>query len=629
MSKENHVFQAEVQQLLQLMIHSLYSNREIFLRELISNAADACDKLRFEALANPGLYENQQRLAIRITPNPERRTVTIADSGIGMNREEIIANLGTIAKSGTKEFLQKLSSEEAKNSQLIGQFGVGFYSAFTVAERVEVFSRRAGTLPEQGVHWVSDGLGTYSVADFNKIQRGTEIVLHLKEDAAEFAEDWRLRSLIHRYSEHLPWPIEMPSLEEKEREKGEYETVNQTQALWTRPKNELSAEDYQEFYEQNFYDYQKPLTWLHQRVEGKLEYTLLLFIPSHKPVDLFHQDSKRGIKLYVQRVFISEEKELLPRFLRFVHGLIDSNDLPLNVSREMLQSNKILEQIRQSAIKRVLELLKQTKEQDNDKYQAFYQDFGVVLKEGLIEDPSQREAIADLLYFQVSKPDGSIEKMALSDYLATLPAGQEKVYYLSSENINLAKVSPHLEAFRSQGLSVLLLTDAVDEFIFAQLSSLKGKTWQSIAKGELPELKEKSEEKTETSQEAEQAESLKTRLGELLKEKVKEVRISKHLVQAPARIVLEQYEVAPHLQGLLKQSGQAVAASKPILEVNMQHIWLKKLATAEANQQDDWAELVFGYAWLADGGQLSDGAAFVKALQNVLSDLELGRLSKI
>lgn len=623
MSKENHVFQAEVQQLLQLMIHALYSNREIFLRELISNAADACDKLRFEALANPGLYENQQRLAIRITVNPEARTVTIADSGIGMNREEIIANLGTIAKSGTKEFLQKLSSDEAKNSQLIGQFGVGFYSAFTVAERVEVFSRRAGTLPEQGVHWHSDGLGSYSVDNFNKIERGTEIVLHLKEDAVEFAEDWRIRSLIHRYSEHLSWPIEMLSLDEKEREKGEFETVNQTQALWTRPKSDLTTEEYQEFYEQNFYDYQKPLTWLHQKVEGKLEYTLLLFIPSHKPMDLFHQDSKRGIKLYVQRVFISEEKELLPRFLRFVHGLIDANDLPLNVSREMLQSNKILEQIRQSAIKRVLELLKQTKEQDNDKYQAFYRDFGVVLKEGLIEDASQRDAIADLLYFSVSKPDGSIEKMALTDYLATLAEGQEKVYYLSSENISLAKISPHLEAFRSQGLSVLLLTDAVDEFIFAQLSTLKGKTWQSIAKGELPELKEKTEEKSEVASEAvDQAETLKKRLAELLTEKVKEVRISKYLVQAPARIVMEQYEVAPHLQGLLKQSGQAVTAAKPILEVNKNHPWLKRFLSVETAQQAAWAELLFGYAWLADGGQLADGASFVKALQNVLDDIK-------
>ncbi len=622
MSKENHVFQAEVQQLLQLMIHSLYSNREIFLRELISNAADACDKLRFEALANPGLYENQQRLAIRITCNPERRTVTIEDSGIGMNREEIIANLGTIAKSGTKEFLQKLGSDEAKNSQLIGQFGVGFYSAFTVAERVEVFSRRAGTLPEQGVHWLSEGLGSYSVDNFSKIKRGTEVVLHLKEDAAEFAEDWRLRSLIHRYSEHLSWPIEMLSLDEPEREKEEFETVNQTQALWTRAKSELTTEEYQEFYEQNFYDYQKPLTWLHQKVEGKLEYTLLLFIPSHKPMDLFQQESKRGIKLYVQRVFISEEKELLPRFLRFVHGLIDANDLPLNVSREMLQSNKVLEQIRQSAIKRVLELLNQTKEQDNDKYQAFYRDFGVVLKEGLLEDLSQREAIADLLYFSVSKPDGSIEKIALNDYLATLPEGQDKVYYLSSENINLAKVSPHLEAFRSQGLSVLLLTDTVDEFIFAQLSTLKGKTWQSIAKGELPELKEKTDEKIETSpEETDQAESLKQRLLELLKEKVKEVRISKHLVQAPARIVMEQYEVAPHLQSLLKQSGQAIAA-KPILEVNKNHAWLKRFLSVEAAQQVAWAEMLFGYAWLADGGQLADGAAFVQALQNVLDDIE-------
>ncbi len=619
--KETLGFQTEVRQLLNLMIHSLYSNKEIFLRELISNASDAIDKLRFEALADEALYDGDSDLKIHVSYDKTARTVTVSDNGIGMTRAEVIAHIGTIAKSGTKAFLEKLSGDQAKDAHLIGQFGVGFYSSFIVADRVTLITRRAGLDAEHGVRWESAGEGDYSIETVTKAARGTEVILHLRPDEDEFLDGYRLRTIIRKYSDHITAPILMPR--EGKDASGE-ETVNRASALWTRPKSEISADEYHEFYKHVAHDFENPLAHIHSRVEGKQEYTLLLYIPSRAPFDLWERDSRHGIKLYVRRVFIMEDAQhLMPRYLRFVRGIIDSNDLPLNISREILQGSKTVDAIRAAAVKRVLDLLENMALSEAEKYATLWKEFGRVLKEGLVEDYANRERIAKLLRFASTHKDTDAQDVSFADYIARMKEGQETLYYLTAESFNAAKHSPHLELLRQKGIEALLMYEPVDEWVVTHLPEFEGKQLQSVAKGELD--LGKIEDASGTGQQkkiADEFQGVTERIKTALGDRVKEVRVSRRLTTSPACLVSEAHDMGAHLERLLKAAGQTVPSSKPILEINAEHPLVARIARETHHDHfTDWAHILFDQAQLSEGAQLEDPAAFVRRLNQRLVEL--------
>ena len=620
-NKENLQFQTEVNQLLHLMIHSLYSNKEIFLRELISNGSDACDKLRFEAIGNEGLYENDSDLHIEVDYDSEAGTITVRDNGIGMTRDEVISNIGTIARSGTKDFLSKLTGDQIKDAHLIGQFGVGFYSAFIVADKVTLTTRKAGMQASEGVRWESDAQSGYTLEMMDKPARGSEIVLHLKEDEKLLADGWRLRSIIRQYSDHIPLPIKMRKTEEG-KQTDEWEVVNKANALWTMPKSEISDEQYQEFYKYVSHDWEDALAWSHNRVEGKYEYTSLLYIPSKAPFDLFDRDSHHGLKLYVQRVFIMEDKEykLMPRYMRFVRGVLDSNDLPLNVSREILQGNKIIENMKNGSVKKVLGLLESIAADNADKYATFWKEFGKVLKEGPGEDFANREQIAKLLRFSSTLDDSAEQKVALADYIARMKEGQDKIYYITADTHTAAKNSPHLEVFRKRGIEVLLLSDRVDEWLVQHLMEFEGKSLQSVAKGDLDLSKMETEEEKQEQEKIEQeAKNIVEHIKQALGEKVEEVRVSHRLTNSPACIVLNNQDMALYMQQLLKQAGHDMPTTKPILEVNPTHPLLARMqAETDDERFAEWSSVLLDQAILAEGGQLEDPAGFVNRLNRLM-----------
>jgi molecular chaperone HtpG len=623
--RETRGFQAEVKQLLHLMIHSLYSNREIFLRELISNASDACDKLRFEALHSPGLFGDDADLKIRIDYDREARTLTVADNGVGMSREEAITNLGTIAKSGTREFFSQLTGDQQKDAHLIGQFGVGFYSSFIVADKVTVLTRRAGLSAAEGVRWESDGGGDFVVEAAEKAARGTQITLHLREGQEDLLDGTRLRGIIRKYSDHIVQPILMPKEEWKEGKKeklAETETVNQASALWARAKSDITDEQYKEFYKHVGHDFEDPLAWTHARVEGKTEYTHLLYLPSRAPFDLWDRNARHGVKLYVRRVFIMDDAEqLLPVYLRFVRGVVDSNDLPLNVSREILQESKDIEAIRAGCTRKILGLLEGLAKDEKDKYAEFWKQFGRVLKEGVGEDFANKEKIAALLRFASTQADTADETVSLADYVARMKTGQDKIYYVTADSFNAAKNSPHLEVFRKKGIEVLLLADRVDEWVVSHLTEFEGKALVSVAKGglDLGGLEDESERKA-VEQEAAEMKDLVARIKASLGERVKEVRVTHRLTESPACLVADEHDVSGNLARLLKAAGQGVPTSKPILEINPKHPVVQKLNGEEA-RFDDWAAVLFDQALLAEGGQLDDPAGFVKRINALMMDL--------
>ena len=623
--KETLGFQAEVQQLLRLVAHSLYSHKEVFLRELISNASDACDKLRFEALTDSALYESDPELKIRVSFDKDARTITVADNGIGMDRQEVIDNIGTIARSGTRQFMQKLTGDQAKDANLIGQFGVGFYSSFIVADKVVLFTRRAGMSAEHGVRWESNGEGEYTLETVDKPTRGTEVILYLREDEAELLNEWQLRSIITKYSDHITLPVIMPvqkfSEDKDAPPKIEDERINQAAALWARPKQEITEEEYKEFYKHVGHDFEEPLTWTHSRVEGKLEYTSLLFIPGRAPFDLWDRDQRHGVKLYVQRVFIMDDAEhLMPRYLRFVRGVIDSNDLPLNISREILQNSKVVDGIRAGSVKKVLGLLEDIAANDAEKYGKFWREFGRALKEGPAEDYGNREQIAKLLRFASTHTDSAEQTVSLTDYIGRMKEGQDKIYYITGESFAAAKNSPHLEIFRKKGLEVLLLTDRVDEWLMSHLNEFEGKPFQSVAKGALDLDKIASEEEKQEQKQAEdQFKDLLARVKEVLGDQVKEVRISSRLTDSPACLVVDEHALSAHLERLLRDAGQSVPTSKPYLELNPHHPLVARLqGETDTGRFGDLTHLLFEQAMLAEGGQLEDPASFVKRLNALL-----------
>ena len=624
-ARETRGFQAEVKQLLHLMIHSLYSNREIFLRELVSNASDACDKLRFEALANPALLEDDADLKIRIDYDREARTLTVADNGVGMSREEAVANLGTIAKSGTREFFSQLSGDQQKDAHLIGQFGVGFYSSFIVADKVTVTTRRAGAKPAEGVRWESDGGGEYAVETVERPARGTEITLHLRDGQDDLLDGTRLRAIIRRYSDHIVQPILMPRedwQDGKAVKAAQSETVNQASALWARPKGDITEDDYKAFYKHVGHDFDDPLAWTHARVEGRAEYTHLLYVPAAAPFDLWDRNARHGVKLYVRRVFIMDDAEqLLPAYLRFVRGIVDSADLPLNVSREILQESKDIEAIRAGCTRKVLSLLEGLAADEKDKYAAFWKAFGRVLKEGVGEDFANKEKIAGLLRFASTHADTADETVSLADYLARMKEGQESIYYVTAETFNAAKNSPHLEVFRKKGIEVLLLTDRVDEWVVSHVTEFGGKALASVARGglDLGGLEDEAERKA-IEQESTELKGLLERVKASLGERVKEVRVTHRLTESPACLVADEHDVSANLARLLKAAGQGVPASKPILEVNPKHPVVLRLRDEEA-KFDEWASVLFDQALLAEGGQLDDPAAFVRRINGLMMDL--------
>jgi len=626
LNRETLGFQTEVKQLLHLMIHSLYSNREIFLRELVSNASDACDKLRFEGLHNAALFEDDSDMAIRIAYDKAARTLTIADSGIGMNRDEVIANLGTIAKSGTREFFSRLSGDQQKDAHLIGQFGVGFYSAFIVADRVTVLTRRAGENADQGVRWESDGGGEFSIEMVDRAARGTEITLHLREEQDDLLDGYKLRGIIRKYSNHIVQPIMMKKEEWKDGKQeitAEDETVNQASALWARSKNEISDEQYKEFYKHVGHDYDDPLAWTHARVEGRQEYTQLLYVPAHAPFDMWDRQARHGVKLYVRRVFIMDDAEqLMPTYLRFVRGVVDSSDLPLNVSREILQESKDIEAIRKGCTGKVLGLLSDMAENDKEKYATFWGEFGKALKEGIGEDFANKDKIAGLLRFASTQADTPDETVPLKDYIARMKEGQEKIYYITAETFNAAKNSPHLEVFRKKGIEVLLMSDRVDEWAMSYLTEFDGKQFASVAKGgldlgKLEDEAEKEAQEKEANEFKPLTEKIKTSLGD----RVKEVRITHRLTDSPACHVAEEHDLSGNLARMLKAAGQAMPTSQPILEINPQHPVVLRLKSEE-KRFDDWAAVLFDQALLAEGGQLDDPATFVRRVNQLM--LELG-----
>jgi molecular chaperone HtpG len=609
-------FQTEVQQLLNLMIHSLYSNHEIFLRELISNAADAADKLRFESLRNKELLEDDPELAIHVSIDREARTITVRDNGIGMSRDEVVDNLGTIARSGTRRFLDALTGDQKKDAQLIGQFGVGFYSAFTVAERVEVFTRRAGEAPEQGVHWSSDGQSAYQVAYVERPARGTEVVLHLREGQDEFLEPHRLQHIIRRYSDHIALPIRMPA----ESGEGE-ETVNRASALWMRPKNEISDDDYREFYRHVGHDFDDPLTWLHNKVEGNQAYTTLLYIPRQRPFDLFERDQRHGVKLYVRRVFIMDDTEhLMPRYLRFIRGVVDSDDLPLNVSRELLQHNRLIDRIRGASVKRVLDALEKMAAERPEDYETFWKAFGSVLKEGVVEDPANRERIAGLLRLASTHDPRPEARISLADYVSRMPDDQKAIYYITAESFAAAAHSPHLEIFRSKGIEVLLLHEPVDEWLVAHLHEFDGKPLQSVAKGDLDLDDADDATREERKQRDAELEPVLKRLGEVLENEVGEVRVSHRLTDSPACLVVGDQDFGLHMRRMLRAAGHDLPQGKPVLEVNPRHPLVSRLEGVDDTAVfEDWARLLYEQSVLTEGAQLDDPSAFVQRLNRLLA----------
>jgi molecular chaperone HtpG len=621
-TRETMGFQAEVRQLLDLMIHSLYSNREIFLRELVSNASDACDKLRFEGLHNPALFEGDGELRIRVDYDAAARTITVSDNGIGMNRDEVIANLGTIAKSGTREFFAQLTGDQQKDAHLIGQFGVGFYSSFIVADRVSVFTRRAGEQPGQGVRWESDGGGEFSIEMAEKASRGTEVTLHLREGQDDLLSGTRLRSIIRRYSDHIVQPILMRKEEWKDGSMQKVagdETVNQASALWARPRGEIADDEYKAFYKHVGHDFEDPLAWTHARVEGRQEYTLLLYVPSRAPFDLWDRDARHGVKLYVRRVFIMDDaKQLLPAYLRFVRGVVDSSDLPLNVSREILQESKDIETLRAGSTKKVLDLLAGIAENDKDKYAKFWPEFGRVLKEGVGEDFANRDKVARLLRFASTHADTADETVSLADYVGRMKEGQDRIYYVTAESFNAARNSPHLEVFRRKGIEVLLMSDRVDEWVVGHLADFEGKALASVAKGglDLGKLEDEAERKAGEEQASELAPFLE-RMRKSLGERVKDVRATRRLTDSPACLVADEHDVSGNLARMLKAAGQRAPASKPILEINPQHPVVMRVKD-EVERFDDWALVLFDQAMLAEGGQLDDPAAFVKRVNELM-----------
>ncbi|HEY7986746.1 MAG TPA: molecular chaperone HtpG [Methylophilaceae bacterium] len=622
--KETLGFQTEVKQLLQLMIHSLYSNKEIFLRELISNASDAADKLRFEALADSALFENDSDLKIRVSFDKKARTLTISDNGIGMSRDEVIANIGTIAKSGTREFFSKLSGDQAKDANLIGQFGVGFYSSFIVADKVTLTTRRAGLTAEHGVRWESTGEGDYTLEMVDKPARGTEIVLHLRADQDEFLSDWKIKSTLRKYSDHITLPIVMKKSEWKDGEEiatDEDETVNQASALWARAKNDIDEEQYQEFYKHVAHDQENPLAWSHNRVEGKQEYISLLYIPSRAPFDLYDRQTKHGIKLYVKRVFIMDDAEqLMPQYLRFVKGVIDSSDLPLNVSREILQESREIEGIKAGSVKKVLGLLEDLAENEPEKYATFWKEFGRVLKEGPGEDFANREKIAGLLRFSSTLDDSETQTVSLKDYISRMKEGQEKIYYVTADSFAATKNSPHLEIFRKKGIEVLLFSERVDEWLVSSLHEFEGKKLQSVAKGDLDLGKLEDEAEKEQQKKAEdEFKPLLERIQTALGDKVQEVRVTHRLTDSPACLVTGEHDMSANLERLLKASGQQGPSTKPTLEINPSHKLVERLKEeGDEARFSDWTHLLFEQALLAEGGQLEDPAMFVKRMNALL-----------
>ena len=627
MTKQTHSFQAEVKQLLHLVTHALYSNKEIFLRELISNASDACDKLRFEALDNNALYEDTPNLDVRVLVDKANRTITIRDNGIGMSAQEAIDHLGTIAKSGTKDFMGRLSGDQKKDAQLIGQFGVGFYSGYIVADRITVESRRAGLTAEEGVRWSSEGTGDFEVDAITKPSRGTDIILHLREGEDEFLTAWKLRSIIGKYSDHISLPILMQK-EEWDKDKGEYvvqnewETVNQAAALWTRSKSDITPEQYQEFYKQLSHDSEDALAYTHNRVEGRSEYTQLLYVPAKAPFDLWNRDKRGGLKLYVKRVFIMDDAEaLLPNYLRFVKGVIDSADLPLNVSREILQESRDVKAIREGCTKRVLSMLEELANHEDqakrDQYASFWSEFGAVLKEGVGEDFANKERLAKLLRFASTHDDTGTQSVSLADYVSRMKEGQEAIYVITADSLQAAKSSPQLELFKKKGIEVLLLTDRVDEWLLSHLYDFDGKPLQNVTKGAVDLGKLQDEEEKKKAEEAATAfKPVLERLQAALGDRAKEVRVTTRLVDSPACLVTESGDMSAHLARLLKQAGQTAPEVKPILEVNPEHALVKKLDTS--THFDDLAHILFDQALLAEGGQLEDPAAYVRRVNDLL-----------
>lgn len=621
--KETLGFATETKQLLHLMINALYSNKEIFLRELISNASDACDKLRFEALSDDALYENNGDLKIQIECDKENKTVTIRDNGIGMNRQEVIDNIGTIAKSGTKQFFESLTGDQAKDSNLIGQFGVGFYASFIVADSVTLNTRRAGLGVEHGVRWTSAGEGEYSLETIKKEDRGTEIILHLKEGNEEFLEDFRLRNIVQRYSDHINLDIEMPSTEEEK--KGELEKINQASAIWKRPKNEISESEYNEFYKHVSHDFEDPIAHVHTHVEGNQSYTSLFYIPARAPFDLFDRERRHGIKLYVKRVFIMDDADqLIPDYLRFVRGLVDSEDLPLNISREILQKNQLIDKMRSASVKKILSLLENIAKNDKEKYTTIWKQFGQVIKEGPGEDFANKDKIVSLLRFSSTHDDKDTQSVSISEYIERMQESQEKIYYITAETFSAAKNSPHLEVFRKKGIEVLLLNDRVDEWMMSHLTEFEGKSFCSVTKGDLDlgSLEDQSE-KEQHEKAAESAKDIVEKLKKVLEKQAKDVRITHRLTNSPACLVVEEDEMAANLQRMLKSAGHEVPHNLPILEINPSHLLVEQLRTEDNDENfENWANLLFEQALLAEGGQLEDPAAFVSRLNKLLVDLQ-------
>ncbi|MBS6032181.1 MULTISPECIES: molecular chaperone HtpG [Pantoea] len=618
--QETRGFQSEVKQLLHLMIHSLYSNKEIFLRELISNASDAADKLRFRALSDASLYEGDGELRVRLSVDKDNRTLTLSDNGIGMRRDEVIENLGTIAKSGTKAFLESLGSDQAKDSQLIGQFGVGFYSAFIVADKVTVRTRAAGASADEGVFWESAGEGEYTLADIEKADRGTEITLHLREGEDEFLDAWRVRNIISKYSDHIALPVEIESKDE-ESDSTHWEKINKAQALWTRNKSEISDEEYNEFYKHIAHDFSDPVAWSHNRVEGKQEYTSLLYIPARAPFDMWNREHKHGLKLYVQRVFIMDDAEqFMPNYLRFVRGLIDSNDLPLNVSREILQDSRVTQSLRGALTKRTLQMLEKLAKDDSEKYQTFWKEFGLVLKEGPAEDHANQEAIAKLLRFATTQSEGAAQTVSLEDYVSRMVEGQEKIYYITADSYAAAKSSPHLELFRKKGIEVLLLSDRIDEWMMSYLTEFDGKTFQSVSKAD-DSLSKLADEETEEQKEAEKAlEPFVERVKTLLGERVKEVRLTHRLTDTPAIVTTDANEMTTQMAKLFAAAGQEVPEVKYIFEINPDHSLVKRVAdTQDEARFGEWIELLLDQALLAERGTLDDPNQFIRRMNQLLT----------
>ncbi|GLQ96301.1 molecular chaperone HtpG [Dyella mobilis] len=615
---ETRKFEAEVAQVLHLVTHSLYSHKEIFLRELISNASDACDKLRFESIAKPELLAGDAELHIDVSWDPAARTITVRDNGVGMSRDEVVANIGTIASSGTRRFLEAMSSEQKSDARLIGQFGVGFYSSFVVADKVTVLSRRADAPASDGVKWESDGKGEYSLEQVDLAERGTAVILHLKADEDEFLKRWPLRSLITRYSDHVAFPIRMP-VEKDDQPTDEWETVNAASALWAKPKSEISEEDYQSFYKSLGHDFNDALAWTHNRVEGSQSFTTLLYIPSQPPFELMMggRDERKGLKLYIKRVFIMDAaEELLPNYLRFVRGVVDADDLPLNVSREILQQNRQLERIKSACVKRVLDLIEKLARDEPEKFETFYKAFGNTLKEGIAEDHANRERIAKLLRFASTKGEGNAQKVSLDDYIARMAIGQDIIWYITADSYAAAAGSPQLEAFKAKGIEVLLMSDRIDEWMIGSLTEYAGKKLRNVAKGELP-LDEADKKQQEEASRA--AEPLLKKLKELLGDRVGEVKVSARLTDSPSCLALSDYEMAPHLARLLREAGHDMPANKPTLEINPQHPLLKRVeAEGDGVKAEDLASLLLEQAEIAAGAQLADPAAFVQRLNRVL-----------